>query len=445
MNTSTLQAIRTRLGFAHGSDKARDELSAYAELDTQGRILKASPAYEQLMGYPPGRLTGHHHRELHGPGDAQSEAFARFLGDITAGRLVKSIVQRIRANGDPIWLQVSYQLVLDRHGKVTRIVEQAADVSEQQIAALDMEARLEALDRTQGVIEFALDGTILTANDRFLEMVGYSLDEIVGKHHSLLVDPLEARSPAYHAFWDRLRAGRHASSLFRRIGHGGREIWIQASYNPVLAADGQTLKVIKYATDVTSQTQAARALQQEVVQLAETVQGNAQLASQATDISQQAQQRLQEGRQVIDRLIADMEAIHASMKSITGITDLIDSITLRTRLLSLNARVEAAHAGEAGRGFAVVATEINGLATQCKNATNEIHDLLEQAAHCVQQGEMHTAEADQAMLRMATAIRGISQSTQSIQQAAARQEGGIKRVNAAVSELQQASHLPGDP
>lgn len=445
MNTSTLQAIRTRLGFAHGSDKARDELSAYAELDTQGRILKASPAYEQLMGYPPGRLTGHHHRELHGPGDAQSEAFARFLGDITAGRLVKSIVQRIRANGDPIWLQVSYQLVLDRHGKVTRIVEQAADVSEQQIAALDMEARLEALDRTQGVIEFALDGTILTANDRFLEMVGYSLDEIVGKHHSLLVDPLEARSPAYHAFWDRLRAGRHASSLFRRIGHGGREIWIQASYNPVLAADGQTLKVIKYATDVTSQTQAARALQQEVVQLAETVQGNAQLASQATDISQQAQQRLQEGRQVIDRLIADMEAIHASMKSITGITDLIDSITLRTRLLSLNARVEAAHAGEAGRGFAVVATEINGLATQCKNATNEIHDLLEQAAHCVQQGEMHTAEADQAMLRMATAIRDISQSTQSIQQAAARQEGGIKRVNAAVSELQQANHLPGDP
>ncbi|AFC86027.1 methyl-accepting chemotaxis protein [Frateuria aurantia] len=445
MNTSTLQAIRTRLGFARGSDKASDELSAYAELDTQGRILKASPAYEQLMGYPPGRLTGHHHRELHGPGDAQSEAFARFLGDITAGRLVKSIVQRIRANGDPIWLQVSYQLVLDRHGKVTRIVEQAADVSEQQIAALDMEARLEALDRTQGVIEFALDGTILTANDRFLEMVGYSLDEIVGKHHSLLVDPLEARSPAYHAFWDRLRAGRHASSLFRRIGHGGREIWIQASYNPVLAADGQTLKVIKYATDVTSQTQAARALQQEVVQLAETVQGNAQLASQATDISQQAQQRLQEGRQVIDRLIADMEAIHASMKSITGITDLIDSITLRTRLLSLNARVEAAHAGEAGRGFAVVATEINGLATQCKNATNEIHDLLEQAAHCVQQGEMHTAEADQAMLRMATAIRDISQSTQSIQQAAARQEGGIKRVNAAVSELQQANHLPGDP
>ena len=445
MNTSTLQAICARFGFAHGSGKARDELNAYAELDTQGQILTASPAYEQLMGYPPGRLTGHHHRELHGPGDAQPEAFARFLGEITAGRLVRSIFQRIRANGDPVWLQVSYQLVLDRHGKVTRIVEQAADVSAQQIAALDMEARLEALDRTQGVIEFALDGTILTANDRFLEMVGYSLEEIIGKHHSLLVDSLEARSPAYHVFWDRLRAGRHASSLFRRIGRGGREIWIQASYNPLLAADGQTLKVIKYATDVTSQTQAARALQQEVVQLTETVQGNAQLASQATDISRQAQQRLQEGRQVIDRLIADMEAIHASMKSITGITDLIDSITLRTRLLSLNARVEAAHAGDAGRGFAVVATEINGLATQCKNATNEIHDLLEQAAHCVQQGERHTGEADQAMLRMATAIRGISQSTQSIQQAAARQEGGIQRVNAAVSELQRASHLLGDP
>lgn len=439
MNATVFHSLRTRLHRLLPSKAGAEDVLARAEFNPQGTIVAASPAFERLLGYTQGGLRGRGHRQLLETEPGGDDQHASMLQAMAAGRTLQGVFPRRRADGSRVWLQTSYHPIRDPSGQLTRIVKLAMDATEQQSQMVDMESRLKAIDRAQGVIEFALDGTILAANPVFLDIIGYRLDEVVGRHHRMLMDPAEMTAPAYQAFWERLRAGHYTSSLFRRIGRDGREVWIQASYNPVFSADGRPWKVIKYATDVTSQTQAARLLQKEVVQLSYTVRDNARLAAQATEISRQTQQRLDDGRQIVDELIGAMKALRERMSSISGIMDMIDAITLRTRLLSLNARVEAAHAGQAGSGFAVVATEINALAAQCKAAASDIHQLLQDAAECMVQGEQQTGAADEAMQRMAETVHEVSRSTQSIHQAAALQEGGIQRVHAAVSELERAS------
>lgn len=116
----------------------------------------------------------------------------------------------------------------------------------------DLEAVIAALDKSQAVIQFDMQGNILTANANFLGALGYTLDEIKGKHHSLFVDADYARSSEYQAFWQSLRAGVYQSAEYRRLGKGGKEVWIQASYNPILDSSGRPYKVVKFATDITA-------------------------------------------------------------------------------------------------------------------------------------------------------------------------------------------------
>jgi methyl-accepting chemotaxis protein len=145
----------------------------------------------------------------------------------------------------------------------------------------ELEAQLAALGRSQAVIEFQLDGTILTANDNFLGAVGYSLDEIKGRHHSLFVEPGEVQSVEYRRFWDKLGRGEFDSRQYKRLGKGGREVWIQASYNPIFDKNGKPFKVVKYATDITAQMR----LTQELARTVEQAQAVA-AAAQAGDLSQ---------------------------------------------------------------------------------------------------------------------------------------------------------------
>ncbi len=266
---------------------------------------------------------------------------------------------------------------------------------------------LAALDRSQAIIEFTLDGTILNANDNFLKATNYRLDEIKGRHHRMFVEPSKVSSEEYARFWDMLRKGEYQAGEYKRIGAGGKTIWIQASYNPILDGNGRPMKVVKFAADITAQVEKRlrnEKLSTEIERELSGISGNIESVSrQAQDVGQAASeasatiQSVAAAAEELSASVAEIAAsVAASKKSVdeaqsltegadastsaltrtaqqmTGIVELIDDIASQINLLALNATIESARAGEAGRGFAVVASEVKQLAAQVSSATKTI-------------------------------------------------------------------------
>ena len=230
---------------------ALDRSRARIEFTPDGTVRAANANFLGLMGYSLAEVVGRHHTLFVPPAERESEAYHAFWQALRRGEWQTREFKRIAKDGRAVWIQATYNPVLDGAGRVTRVVKLASDVTDQVLRAIDHDGQLEALHRSQAVIEFALDGTILTANANFLDAVGYRLDEVEGRHHSLFVDPAERAGAEYRGFWDRLGRGEFASGEFRRIAKGGREIWIQATYNPIRDRDGVPTKVVKFATDIT--------------------------------------------------------------------------------------------------------------------------------------------------------------------------------------------------
>ncbi|MGE4481873.1 methyl-accepting chemotaxis protein [Acidocella sp.] len=220
---------------------------AVIEFTPQGTILDANTAFLRACGYTRAELVGRHHRMLLPPQEASSPAYQTFWTELAGGHPKSGEFHRLRKDGRDLWLQASYTPVRGRGGKVKKIVKLALDVSSDHDRAEANQGLMNALNRSQAVISFELDGTIIDANENFLRAMGYSLDEIKGRAHSMFVDPAIVASPEYKSFWDRLRAGEQFTAEYRRIGKGGREIWLQASYNPVFNDQGKVTKVVKFA------------------------------------------------------------------------------------------------------------------------------------------------------------------------------------------------------
>jgi methyl-accepting chemotaxis protein len=242
-------------------------------------------------------------------------------------------------------------------------------------AALDALAQAIALSKSQAVIEFNMDGTIITANDNFLNALGYSLSEIKGRHHSMFVDPAERDGAAYRDFWASLNRGQYQAAEYKRIGKGGREVYIQASYNPILDLNGKPFKVVKYAADTTKQV-LVRIGNERVRGMMESVAAGAEeLNASVREISEAMTKSRETAMGAVEQVAtADSQAqrLAEATQAMSGIVDLINNITGQINLLALNATIESARAGEAGRGFAVVASEVKSLANQAKAATDKI-------------------------------------------------------------------------
>nr|WP_314586483.1 PAS domain S-box protein [uncultured Pseudomonas sp.] len=234
-----------------GKIEAIHRSQAVIEFDLQGNVLWANDNFLGMTGYALDELRGRHH-SLMCPADyARSAEYALLWNRLGQGVFDTGVYKRIRRDGRPIWIQATYNPILDSDGRPYKVVKFATDVTDAQLQAAEFEGKMAAIDRAQAVIEFDLHGNILTANENFLSAMGYSLDEVRGKHHRIFCEPEHARSPGYRLFWEKLGRGDFDTGLYKRRASDGRQVWIQATYNPILDAEGKPYKVVKFASDVT--------------------------------------------------------------------------------------------------------------------------------------------------------------------------------------------------
>jgi methyl-accepting chemotaxis protein len=391
---------------------------AMIEFDPGGIVLDANDGFLSTMGYRLDEIVGHHHRLFLDRGAADTAEYQRFWDDLRAGHHQTAEFRRLAKGGREVWIQASYCPVHSARGGVTSVIKIATDITARILRASDHAGQVAAISRSQAVIEFSLDGEVLDANENFLRALGYTLDEIRGRHHRMFVAPEEAAGPGYAGFWAALSVGEFQSGEFRRIAAGGRDVWIEATYNPILGPGGRPWKVVKYAIDVTAKVQ-ERLRRAELGRTVEAQLGAAVVAveattaqaagaaegAQATSASVQAVAAAAEElaasvaeitRQVVDASQATcgakseadaaadtVAALVAAAERIGTVAQLIANIAGQTNLLSLNATIEAARAGAAGKGFAVVASEVKGLASQTAKATEEIGGQIRQMQEAV--------------------------------------------------------------
>ncbi|EHQ99508.1 methyl-accepting chemotaxis protein [Bradyrhizobium sp. WSM471] len=358
-----------------GKIDAISRAQAVIEFKMDGTIVTANQNFLKAMGYSLDQIAGKHHSIFVTPSDRESAAYADFWSRLNRGQYAAGEYKRLTKDGREVWILATYNPIFDEAGKPFKVVKFATDITEQKLKAADGSGQMAAITKSQAVIEFNMDGTIHTANQNFLDAMGYTLHEIKGQHHSMFVEPKEREATAYREFWQNLNRGQFQAAEYKRIGKGGREIWIQASYNPILDLNGKPFKVVKYATDITAQAigrkkaEAARGLIDAVAA------GSEEMSASIREISETMSKSRKTAGMATSRVeAADQQAerLNEAAQAMSGIVEMIGNITGQINMLALNATIESARAGEAGRGFAVVASEVKNLANQAKTATDTI-------------------------------------------------------------------------
>nr|WP_236173999.1 methyl-accepting chemotaxis protein [Pseudomonas pseudonitroreducens] len=373
-----LAALREELASVEEIRASLDEEMLVLFLDPRGRIESVNANFEkellhrgdQLKGRPLLELIPDHVRGL--------DFHLKVKHAIERGEHLAGVIRLLRGDGEEAWLRSILQPVHDSSGTIQRFSIYASDLTRTIENSREHENLIEALQRSTAVIEFNLQGEVLAANDRFLNAMGYSLAQIQGKHHRMFCEPGEYNSSQYEAFWAKLRRGEFVTGRFKRIDSRGHEVWLEASYNPIIDAHDRLYKVVKFATVITEQVHRENAVAQAATIAFDTSQSTddsatkgAAVVQQTVEVMRELADRMQEAAQGIEALDRQSQAIGALVQSIRSIAD-------QTNLLALNAAIEAARAGDQGRGFAVVADEVRQLASRTSAATLEITRVVEQ-------------------------------------------------------------------
>lgn len=465
---------------------ALDKSQATIEFKLDGTILTANENFLKTVGYELSEIVGKHHRMFLKNEDHNDPAYQDFWSRLNQGEFQAAEFRRVDKQGKEIWIQASYNPLLDAKGTPYKVVKFATDITAEKLKAADQSGQLDAISKSQAVISFDLKGHILDANENFLGAVGYQLSEIKGNHHRMFVDPQDAATPEYSEFWNSLARGEYQAAEYRRLGKGGREIWIQASYNPIMDMSGNPFKVVKYATDITEQVndRVRRAENQQKIDseiqgiMGAIAQTNDQ-AVEATNASSQASQNVQavaSGTEELASSVAEISqqvssALEISVEAVTqanhtnsivsGLADagqkigevieLINSIAEQTNLLALNATIEAARAGEAGKGFAVVASEVKNLATQTSKATDEIgahisgvQNSTTEAVSALEVITTTISKINEISTAIATAVEEQSAVTDEISSNMQMAASGVDTINASMTEIASSAQLANE-
>ena len=380
-------------------EELREEM-LYIQMNPDGRVNAINDLCSQATGYSIGELEGKSLEGMMSQNALRKPATQDMLGAIKTHRHWHGAVSFMDTKGQEMWVRGIVQPVDDANGNVKFIAFYMAEQTRNITHSNELRDMIAALQRSSAVIEFNLDGTIIKANDNFLKGMGYSIDQIEGKHHRMFCTEQEANSEEYKKFWRDLAEGKLESGRFKRVDSRGNEVWLEASYNPIRNEDGNLYKVVKFATVITEQMQREFAI--------------SEAANVAFNISQETGEQARTGNEVLNATVKAMNELTAQMGSASeGIKDLdeqsqkvadlvksISGIADQTNLLALNAAIEAARAGDQGRGFAVVADEVRQLASRTSSATEEIvnvvvenRKLTENAVQLIEAGQEKAREA----------------------------------------------------
>ncbi len=248
---ATIQSLRREL-------EALGKSQAMVVFEMDGTIISANEKFLTPLGYTQDEVQGRHHSIFVDSVYAASAEYKEFWDRLKRGEYTAGEYKRIGKNGKEIWIQGTYNPIVDQNGTPYKLVKYATDITEQKLANSDFASQIAAIHKSQAVAEFDLDGTIISANDVFLDVMGYTLEEIQGRHHKMFVDEDTRDSAEYREFWAKLNRGEYSQAEYNRIGKGGKDVWIQGSYNPILDLNGRPYKVIKFATDITAEVESRR-------------------------------------------------------------------------------------------------------------------------------------------------------------------------------------------
>lgn len=433
---------RQRHADCEGKIKAIERSEAMAEFDMKGNLLAANANFLAMMGYTADQVIGRHHR-IFCPADlVESESYRSFWEKLNRGEFMQGEFARQSRDGTEVFIQASYNPIFDLDGHPVRVVKFATDITAQRRRNAEFESKFMAIDRGQAVIEFDLDGNIRAANENFLRLSGYSMREIIGQHHAMFCTSDHVRSQQYRDFWIALRKGEVREGRFHRIGKFDRNIWIQASYSPLLDYHGTPMGVIKYAHDITTQVGLEHLIQNKATSMSAMIgrlsgsigQIN-EAASRSLSVSGQTRSSADEGFTALNMAIEAIEMLSKSSAEISTIARVIGEIANQTNLLAFNAAIEAARAGEYGVGFSVVADEVRKLAERSSSAAREISKLISDSNDGVAQSTERSRAARQAFEQIVESVRDTTQSMERISRAATEQETVSSEAATLISEL----------
>ncbi|AXA23356.1 PAS domain-containing methyl-accepting chemotaxis protein [Pseudomonas sp. S44] len=429
-----IQQLREELQSIEQVKNSLDSEMLVLQLDPQGRIESANANFEKEMLYSSDRLIGRNIEEIVPEHVKKLDFCLRMKAAIARGEHLNGAFRLLRGNGEEAWLRSILQPVKGVDGRIKYFTLHSSDLTRTIETSREHESLIKALMRSTAVIEFNLDGQVLTANDRFLHTMGYSLEQVRGKHHRMFCDPEETSSAGYQQFWEKLRRGEYVAERFKRIDSHGRVVWLEASYNPIIDAHDVLYKVVKFATVITDQVNQEIAVAQAADIAYSTSQDTDASARKATDVVTQTVEVMRGLESSMQEAAEGIQALDKQSKVIGSIIKTISDIAGQTNLLALNAAIEAARAGEQGRGFAVVADEVRQLASRTSSATEEI-------ARVVQQNEqLAQAAVDIIDTSKRQAEQGLTLAGETGSVIVEIQDGAKKVVNAVGQFSSQLSH-----
>lgn len=395
-----LQAIHSALNRAQ----------AVIEFTLDGYITHANENFLNVMGYTLEEVVGQHHSMFCEPSFEQSAAYVDFWADLASGKIERAEYKRMAKGGREVWINASYNPVLDIEGRVHKIVKFATDVTAEKARTAELAGLVDAMQKAQAVVEFDMDGLLVNANENFLGLMGYAIEDVRGEHHRVFCDDDYAASQAYRKFWQKLNRGEFDCGRYRRLGNNGKAVWIQATYNPILDLNGKPVKVVKFATDITEQVlleqrSAARAEteQRKVAVLLDLVAraSDGDLTGEADVVGDEPLDQLSRG---VMKMIADLRGVIGEVVGAAG------KLSGSSRTIADRSNVVAASAQALGATVEEMNASVDGLTASIGSIARSTTD-----ANALAQATRNEAEAGaKAVAKTIEAMGLINQSSEDI-------------------------------